>query len=198
MKQDWGGMQATSVAAHGMLPQQDAQSTAVSYGGGVDCNQMWSGAGHMHSNDCYGAPMQSQYQCVQQSPQYDTQGLQMITPPSMQSQQMPMQMLPQAAMQQPMQMTPMVQGEQSPQMSQMHMSQMPSQQMVMPQMQLPHLAISQPQAPSASGESTPTEIASVRSECMAILMPQASQFHCNNDMLAAHLQASAESQRYED
>lgn len=201
MKQEWGGMHMPPAASHGELLQQEMQSgAAMSYTGAGDCNQMWSGAGHMQS-DSWGGPMQTQYQCVQQAPQFETQGLQMVPPVSMQSQQMPMQMLPQMAVQQPMQMMPMAQGEQSPQMSQMYMSQMPVQQMPQPQMQLPQMAMSQA-PPTASGESTPTGMQtpaeSVRSECMAILMPQASQFHCDSDMLAAQLQASADCQRYED
>lgn len=131
--------------------------------------------------------------------QQDYSGVQMQAPqtPEMQH-MMPMQqgppMLPQMAfqqqpMQQPMQTMPM-QGDHSPMMGQMQIPHgMP--------MQLPQMAMSQPQTPSASGASTPKEIC--ERECLAILMPQASQFGVTDkEALAAQLQASADCQRYED
>merc|ERR1712185_304924 len=95
-------------------------------------------------------------------------GQQIAPPVPMQQSQMQMPMLPQVAvqsqMQQQMQMMPM-QGDQSPAMSHMQPMSMPVSQMPMSQIQ--QVAMS-----TASGESTPTEIESVRRECMAIVMPQ--------------------------
>jgi len=151
-------------------------ATGMPYNAMGDGNQMWNSAVQMQSTDYCGMQMQPQYQCMQQ-----------------------VQMQPQ--MQQPMQMLSMPAGDQSPQMGQMNMTPMAMSQM---QMQMPPMALSQVQTPvntpasTASGDSTPTELMSVRSECMAILMPQASQFPCNNDMLAAQLKEMAADQRYED
>lgn len=164
MKQDWIS-QSTDM-------QQGA--VAMSYASVGDGQQMW-GAGQMQSTDYCGMSMQAQYQCMQQVPQQPS---------------MPMQMMSQPQMQQPVQMVSMGSGDQSPSMSQMQMPQMQI------PLQLPHLAVSQTQTPtpSVSGDSTPTEIDSVRSECMAIL----GQFPCDNNLLAAQLKASADCQRYED
>lgn len=194
-------MQMPSASAQGMLSQsQEVQSgSTMQYGAVGDAHQMWSGAGQMQSNDYCGVPMQAQYQCVQQANHPEMQmtamsGQQMVAPVSMQQSQMPMQMLPQMAVQQPVQMVQMQQGEQSPQMSQMQMA-MPVPQMSLPQMQLPQMV----QTPTtSSGDSTPTESDLARRECMAILMPQASQFQSDTDLLEAQLKACAECQRYED
>lgn len=201
MKQEWNTMQMPSASAQGMLSQsQEVQSgSTMQYGAVGDAHQMWSGAGQMQSNDYCGVPMQAQYQCVQQANHTEMQmtamsGQQLVAPVSMQQSQMPMQMLPQMAVQQPVQMVQMQQGEQSPQMSQMQMA-MPVPQMSLPQMQLPQMV----QTPTtSSGDSTPTESDLARRECMAILMPQASQFQSDTDLLEAQLKACAECQRYED
>lgn len=182
MKQEWNSGQT----AHGVLPQQSDvhNGSSMPYG---DSQQMWNGAGQMQSNDYSSTPMQPQYPCMQQ-----VQQPQMMVP-----------MLPQMAVQQPMQMP---QGDHSP-MSQVQMPQMQNQ-----ALQLPQMAMSQVHTPTASGastptgwltsgQSTPTEIdMAVRAECMAILqMPQSSQFFpVDQEMLAAQLKASADSQRYED
>lgn len=196
-------MQMPAHPAQGALSQQDLQTgMTMPYGGVGDSHQMWSGAGQMQSSDYCGVPMATQYPCAPQSPELQhmaQMSAQQMMPMQQQQQMMPMQqpMLPQMAMQQPMQMVPMAQGELSPQMhmqQQMQMSQMQMPQMPLQQMQMPQMAMSPVQTPTASGESTPTGMQtpaeSVRSECMAILMPQASQLNC--DMLAAQLQASAE------
>lgn len=141
--------------------------------------------------------MQSQYPQtpeMQQAMAAQMTGQQMVAPvPVQQSQMQVQQMLPQMAVQQPMQMMSMGQGEQSPQ------------QLAQQMQQLPPLAMSQVQmqTPTSSGQSTPTSIDSVRSECMAILglgMPASSQFPCvdQNAVLAEQLRASADCQRYED
>lgn len=169
MKQDWNGVQMPSTPAQGMLLQSAEGHNCSQMSYDGSHGQMWNGTGQMQQSNDY---------CGY----------------AMQAPQMQMQMLPQMAVQQPMQMMPMQQGEASPVTPQMAM---PQPQM---QMQLPPMAMSQPQTPSSSGYNTPTSSDSVRAECMAILMPQASQFFpCDQDLLAAQLRASAESQqRYED
>lgn len=190
MKQDWSSTQT----AHGVLAQQPEMQNG--YGTGGDSQQMWSGNGQMQQQDYYGAPMQSQYPCMQQ----------------VQQPQQTMTMLPQMAVQQP-QMMPLAQcnsGEQSPmsmQLQQMQVAQM-NQQL---QLQLPQMAMSQGHTPSASGASTPmsgystpTDFENVRRECMAIVMPQTSQsfgqFQAapSCDELLAQLQAASSCERYED
>jgi len=202
MKQEWGSAQT----AHGGLPQQQ-QEMQHGYGASGDSQQMWNGAGQVQNNDYYGAPMQSQYQCMQQQ----------VQQPQVMVQSM---MLPQMAVQQP-QMVPMPQDIGHTPMNQMQMPQMQVPQMPAQPLQLPQMAMSQCHTPTASGESTPTgwplqqavygnlgtptdsgastptEMA--RRECMAVLMPQTSQFFpCDQATLAAQLQASADCQRYED
>jgi len=182
--------------AQGVLSHQSEMQNG--YGTTADAQQMWNGTGQMQSTDYCGVPMQAHYQCMQPEVQN------MQQPPMM----MPgMPMLPQMAVQQP-QMLAMAQSDQSP-MSQMQMPQMQTQ-----QLQLPQMAMSNVHTPTASGEctpttwvnnhlvasgaSTPTEVA--RRECMAMLMPQSSQFFpCDQANLAAQLQQMAESQgAYED
>lgn len=184
MKQDWSQMPQTT--SQGVLshPQEVQNASAVQYG---DNQQMWNGAGQMQNNEYYYVPVQApQFQQGSYSQEMAMQQ------PQMAMQQPQMQMLPQMAMQQPMQMMPMAQGEQSPQLSQCNVMQMPSMAMQ-----------SMPQTPTASssGYSTPmSEVDNVRAECMAMLMPQASQFcPVDRDQLVAQLKAAAVDQsEYED
>lgn len=176
MKQDWNQM--SHDASQGVHSQP--HEGAVHYG---DNQQMWNGAAQMQQNSEY-------YYVPVQAPQFQ-QGSYSQEMPQMAMQQPQMQMLPQMAMQQPMQMMPLAQGEQSP-MSQCNV------------MQMPPLAMQQmPQTPTASssGYSTPlSEVDSVRAECMAMLMPQASQFcPVDKEELARQLRAAAVDQaEYED
>lgn len=173
MKQEW------------MTNGTDANNGAMGMPYGGDAQQMWNG--QVQSSDYGGMAMQAQYPYVQQVPQQSPMPVQMMPQPQMQPQ-----------MQQPMQMMPMASGDQSPQMGQLQLPQMAMQQMAMQQSQMPSMGMSQAPTPTSSGASTPSGVESVRSECMAILMPQASQFSCDNDLLAAQLKASADCQCYED
>jgi len=99
----------------------------------------------------------------------------------------------QVPQQQPyMQQAPQLQqqGAYNP-MQMMQMAQMQAQ-----QLQLPQMAMSQGQdpTPTASGASTPVDF----DRCVAMFMPQAGQFGCDKDMMAAQLQAAADCQCYED
>lgn len=164
-------------------------------------DQTWSGAGHLQSNDYCGAPMQGQYQGMQQELMMGhlTPMSGHVTPISasqspMQQHAVPMQMMPQ-----PMQM--MAQGDQSQWCVDPQNSWGPNG----VQMQLPQLTSGASTPYTSSGASTPmgygenVEMDSVRRECMAIVMPQTSQFFpADADLLAAQLRASADCQCYED
>jgi len=158
----------------GLMPKNMRQECSDVYSGQGD--QMWNGMGQMQANDYCGAPMQSHYQQVPMEhmmsmpPQQMYPGAGPIFEPPQ-----PMQpMLPQMP---PMQMVPLMQAEQSP-----HMAQMPQ----------PAMQALTPTASSSYG-STPTEMDSVRAECMAIVMPQDSPFFpVDKDLLALQLKASAE------
>jgi len=222
MKQEWNGMQMQSPPAQCGLSQQTKEwaSTGMTMPyGGVD--QMWSGAGQMQSNDYCGVPMPTQYPCVQQVPMQMLPQMAMQQPtmqmvpmaqgeqspqmhmPQMQMSQMQMPQMPMQQMQMPQMgmspvQTPTASGQSTPTGMQTPVEQQIQMQM---QMQMQTQMQMQMPTPTASGESTPTGMQtpaeSVRSECMAMLMPQGSQVTC--DMLAAQLQASAESQNcYED
>merc|ERR1712216_282768 len=100
-------------------------------------------------------------------------------------QQMALQMMPQMTTHQP-NLQAMMPEDHSLQMCQYPSMELP--QMAMSQVQLPSLA-STPTASFASGESTPTcEI----DRCMGIIIPQAAQFPCDRDSLAAQLKAAAD------
>lgn len=193
MKQEWGAMQMSSANAQGMLSSAaDVHSGGnMSYGVG-DSQQMWGGAGQMAGSDYCGVALQQQYSqdyCGMQmqappTPDMMPMGQQIAPPMSTQTPLMLPQMAVQQPMQQQMQMMPM-QGDQSP--------------MQMAQMSMPVTPMAVPQTPTtASGDTTPVGIDHVQRECMAILMPQTSQFPCDKDILAAQLKASADCQRYED
>jgi hypothetical protein len=64
----------------------------------------------------------------------------------------------------------------------------------LPQMQMPQMEVAQTPICITSADSTPSEI----DRCMSIVMPQANQFPCDNDMMAAQLRAVADNQCYED
>jgi hypothetical protein len=166
-----------------------------------------SNGGHtpvsMHSNECWSMQMDPSSMAAA----FPSQQMHMMAqqPDGRQMQQMQLpQMLPYPTMQQqpPAQplmdapsshMSQMQVGMQMPQMQPqpMQMQQMQQlQQMQMPQMQAPqtHLQV------ATSGDATPTEI----DRCMSIVMPGATQFPFDKDMMAAQLQATANCQCYED
>jgi len=188
------------------LPQQQGTQNnfaAMQCGTLAEGQQMWNGAGQMQTNESWHVPMnpsqsppQSPYGQYGHQPQHPTQMSPMQYPqmpspaPVQMMVQMPVQQpqLQQMLVQQPQQMT---QCEQLLQMTQSYESQTPAPQL------LPEMAMHQVQVPglAASGDSTPTDI----DRCMAIVMPQASQFPCDNHFMAAQLQAAADCQQcYED
>lgn len=148
--------------------------------------QTWSGVGQMQNNDSWGSCMQ-QHPFMQQAPtmpqqmpQQTAQSSEQQLVPAMHPQQPQMMMVqvsvPTPQVQQSMQMMPVpcnhgVQTAQSPQVQQLQMS-----------------------VPMMSGENSPADF----NRCMAICMPQAAQFPCDKDLMAAQLKAAADCQRYED
>lgn len=160
-----------------------------------------SNGGHtavsMQSNDCWPVQMEASSMAA-----FPSQQLHMMAQQPDARQMSPMQcQLPQmlsypALQQQPTQ--PLMDAP-SPHMSQMqvgmHMSQMQPQPVQMPQMQMQQMQPPQTHLQVAvSGDATPTEI----DRCMSIVMPGATQFPYDKDMMAAQLQATANCQCYED
>lgn len=196
-----------SEPAPGYLPQQaEMQNGAVmqfDYTMQADSQAMWAASGQMQGNECWEVPLvdQTDYssQCtyVHHTPQIQQQqilpdcpqlmamsGHPPMPPQAQQQPQMPLQLPFQGQ-----QMAAMAMDDPSP-----HMLNMPSPH---GQMQLSHLLqMDLPQTPMSqiSSESTPSEI----DRCMAIVMPQASQFACDRDLMAAQLKAAADCQCYED
>jgi len=194
MKQDWSTPHAAG-DMQGMMPQQaDAQNCMFMPGmEAMTAQQNWSADGQSY---WYVPTMdQSQMHGVDQS-----QMLHMEQPPMMPMDQSQMMM--------PMEHSAMMPVDQS-QMYALDQSQFMQQQ---PVVHLPPAAFGQqPQLPqfppatpssmstvtptsSTSGEATPADF----DRCLGIVMPQAAQFPCDKEMLAAHLKATADCQFYED
>merc|ERR1711865_496226 len=160
--------------------------------------------------DCWGAPVDpSQMQCsyaqasqLQQQMMHQSD-LSQMTPmldqqwggPMPLQEAMPYEMMSQ--MQDPlvpsMQTLPMTADEQSLQMLQMTQLQLP--QMQLPQMEFPPTPMSQVST-TASDNRTPRDVDI--DQCMANVLPQASPYACDRDLIAAQLRAAAECQCYED
>jgi len=199
----------TAAQGQGIPPQwpEDQYNMAMQYAGDGDSNQMWSSAGQMQSNACWGVPMDPpsmapQYPYAQQPHQFQ----QTMLPQDL-AQMSPMagQQSPQAFMQQS-QMPPIM-SEMAMQ-TQQHMQMVPSmtEHLQMASSPTPSStcgsgtfpnAFSMPQMASSptSGSGGPVDI----DRCMAIVMPGAGYTHVTADLVAAQLKAMAETQGcYED
>lgn len=192
MKQDWNSSQMHAIQQHDL--QTGLQSNgALQCPAATDCHQVWNG---WQSSDCWGYSMEQAQTAQPYMPQVSH--YQSVGPDSLEMQPMmsmseqlalPFQQQPQApvqsGMQQPM---PIMQGE--------HTSPL---QMIVPQpvSEMPASAMMMPAPTSqvpASGSGTLSEV----DRCMAIVMPQVSQFPCDRDAFAAQLRAAANCQCYED
>lgn len=176
--------QEMNAAAQSFVPQQpEVQcNMGFQYETGVDDEQMWNGA---HGGDWYGNPTSQYVQQMAPQPLEVQTGMLMSSQPyepQMQQiqmySQMPFETAPlmggQLCDMQCMQMAPTVQGEQSPQSLQMQSLQVT--------------------ATPMNGHDKQADI----DRCMAIIMPQAAQFACDKEVMAAQLQAAANCQCYED
>lgn len=209
MKHEWGP-NAMQVSAS---QQPEApNSMMLQYSSGYESQQMWMGVESMQGNEYWGSQIdQSQCAYMQQGTHFQqpAEMSHMMMPTSDQSLMLPMPQQSQSQMsfpvmspmhtqqsqlQQAVHMAPMTFNDQP-----MQMLEMQSTQPQLPQMQqqgLPPVSMAQVHVstPMANGDNTPSEI----DRCMAMVMPQSSQFAHDKDLLAAQLRAAADCQCYED